>query len=89
MDPASEAKQDFSKIPDPANPKEPLWTVDDLAEYMKRSRRWVYGALSRDPASPGSLPHVRIPGGAARFVPDVIRRWIELGCPPAADLGKA
>lgn len=70
---------------------EPLWTVADCAVFLQRSERWVWDALARDPDSPGSIPFVRLPGGRSkcgrgspRFIPEHIRRWVMLGCPPAA-----
>lgn len=68
----------------------PLWRVPDVARYLARSERWVWGALSADPAKPGSLPYFRLPGGrgsrgegSPRFLPADIVEWVASGCPPA------
>lgn len=66
----------------PGTPR--LWRVPDLAAFLGRGERWVYSRLTVDPARPGSIPFVRIPGGAPRFVPDVILAWAAEGFPPAA-----
>jgi hypothetical protein len=69
----------------------PLWTVRDVARFLARSERFVWEALSADPAKPGSLPFIRIPGGrgcrgegSPRFVAADIQFWVANGCPPAA-----
>ncbi len=62
---------------------EDLWTVEQLAAYLQRSRRWVYGRLKIAPSRSGSIPHVRLPAGAPRFIPSVIRAWVRASCPPA------
>lgn len=56
-------------------PDEGLWDVKDVAKFLKRSERWVFGRLSE-----GSIPHVRL-GTAPRFIPSKIRSWVEDGCP--------
>jgi len=67
----------------------PLWTVADVASFLQRSERWVFNALTQDPAKPGSLPFIRIPGGrgshgqgSPRFVPAEVVSWVSEGCPP-------
>ena len=69
----------------------PLWTVRDVARFLARSERFIWEALSSDPAKPGSLPFIRIPGGrgcrgegSPRFVAADIQFWVANGCPPAA-----
>jgi hypothetical protein len=69
----------------------PLWTVRDVARFLARSERFIWEALSSDPAKPGSLPFIRIPGGrgcrgegSPRFVAAEIQSWVASGCPPAA-----
>ena len=69
----------------------PLWTVRDVARFLARSERWIWDSLSADPAKPGSLPFIRIPGGrgcrgegSPRFVAADIQFWVASGCPPAA-----
>jgi hypothetical protein len=62
---------------------ETLWTVWEAASFLNKSRRWVFSKLKLRPDQKGSLPHVRV-GGGARFEPGVIRDWVRAGCPPAA-----
>jgi excisionase family DNA binding protein len=50
---------------------EPLWTVDDVAAFLKVSKAWVYKR-----ASSGELP-CRHLGGLRRFEPAAIRRYIQ------------
>jgi len=44
---------------------EPLWTAEDVARYLRRSRRWVYGHTEQ-------LGAIREFGGL-RFDPTAIR----------------
>src|SRR3990172_8241302 len=62
----------------------PLWDVKACARYLRRSPRWVWNALTRGPEGPGSIPHIRLPGNAPRFVPEDVAGWVRAGCPPAA-----
>lgn len=62
---------------------EPLWLVRDLAVFLRRSERWVWKHLQFDQARVGSIPHLRLPGGAPRFDPATIRAWLDEGCPAA------
>jgi excisionase family DNA binding protein len=48
---------------------EPLWTVKEVAAYLKVSTAWVYMH-----AEDGTLPSVRI-GGLRRFHPEDIRAY--------------
>jgi excisionase family DNA binding protein len=48
---------------------EPLWTVADVATYLRVSRSWVYHR-----AELGELPCLRI-GALLRFDPDQIRAF--------------
>jgi excisionase family DNA binding protein len=48
---------------------ESLWTVKDVAGYLKVSTSWVYMH-----AEDGTLPSVRI-GSLRRFLPDTIRAY--------------
>ncbi len=48
---------------------EPLWTVKDVAAYLRTSTSWVYSH-----ADDGTLPSVRI-GGLRRFQPEAIRAY--------------
>ncbi len=50
-------------------PVEPLWTVKDVAAYLRTSTSWVYSH-----ADDGTIPSVRI-GGLRRFQPDAIRAY--------------
>ena len=49
---------------------EALWTVSDVAAYLKLARSWVYQA-----SASGVLPCVRI-GAALRFDPKRVRAWV-------------
>jgi excisionase family DNA binding protein len=44
-----------------------LWTVAEVAAYLRVSRSWVYHRLES-----GLLPHIRV-GGLVRFDPTKIR----------------
>jgi excisionase family DNA binding protein len=48
---------------------EGLWTVADVARYLKASRSWVYHR-----AESGELPCLRV-GGLLRFDPEAIRAY--------------
>jgi excisionase family DNA binding protein len=50
---------------------EPLWTVDDVAAYLKISKAWVYKR-----AASGELPCLHL-GGRRRFKPEAVRRFSE------------
>jgi excisionase family DNA binding protein len=52
------------------HPDECLWSADDVANYLKTSRSWVYHR-----AELGLLPHVRI-GRLLRFHPSEIRACV-------------
>ncbi|MGA7124091.1 MAG: helix-turn-helix domain-containing protein [Polyangiaceae bacterium] len=54
-----------------------LWTVDDVARYLRVSRSWVYHR-----AEGGELPCLRI-GGLLRFDPDAVRAFTRGDKPPA------
>jgi excisionase family DNA binding protein len=51
----------------PAN--EDLWTVKEVAAYLKASTSYVYKAAER-----GELPCRRL-GALLRFLPDQVRAW--------------
>lgn len=36
--------------------QETLWTVSDLAVFLRRSRRWIWGSLKIPETEPGSIP---------------------------------
>lgn len=59
------------------SPFESLWTVADVAGYLKASRSWVY-----QKAEAGLLPSMRI-GGLLRFDPEAVRAWAH-GTPTVA-----
>ena len=62
-----------------------LWDVNDCANFLKRSPRWLWSAISLPCESPGSIPHFRI-GASPRFFPEEIVAWVRAGCPPAASI---
>jgi len=49
---------------------ENLWTVDDVAEFLRASRSKVY----KD-AKARRIPSIRI-GAMLRFDPNAVRRWV-------------
>ena len=51
-----------------------LWTVAEVAAFLKVSRSWVYHRLES-----GLLPHIRV-GGLVRFEPSAIRAHVSAGC---------
>ena len=53
---------------------EGLWTVAEVAAYLKVSRSWVYHRLES-----GLLPHIRV-GALVRFDPAAIREHVSAGC---------
>lgn len=61
----------------PMDPNVTLWTADDVAQYLKVSRSWVYHR-----AESGELPYVRI-GALLRFQPSAIRAFAEQSVAPA------
>ena len=49
-----------------------LWTADDVARFVSRSKKWVYRmALQR------RIPHIALSAGTIRFDPDDVRRWVD------------
>jgi hypothetical protein len=66
------------------DPFQPLWKVPDLAKYLRCSRRWIWDHLNVRQEQEGSIPHLRI-AGSPRFVPHLIVRWAEMGCPPVSE----
>ncbi|RKG63513.1 DNA-binding protein [Corallococcus sp. CA054B] len=61
------------KMPSPHEAKpstnETLWDANDVADFLKVSRSWVY-----QHAASGLLPLLKI-GGLLRFSPSAIRTW--------------
>lgn len=49
---------------------EPLWSVKDVALYLRASKSWVYKAAERN-----AIPTVRI-GSLLRFEPSAIREFV-------------
>lgn len=49
---------------------EPLWTVAEVAAFLKVSRSFVYQACAAK-----TMPHVRV-GAALRFDPATLRAWV-------------
>ena len=60
-----------------------LWRAQEVAEYLGKSRSWVYEASAR-----GDLPSVKI-GGSLRFDPLQIRQHFGLTPRPAVPPAKA
>lgn len=49
-----------------------LWTADDVARFLLRSKKWVYRmALEK------RIPHIAVSTGTVRFDPDDIKQWVE------------
>jgi hypothetical protein len=70
-------KEAFGKVgEDTSAPR--LWTVSDLAVFLRVSKRKVFADLSR-----GAIPSLRLPNGHPRFLPDDILLWLQMGCPSA------
>jgi len=65
-----------------------LMTVQEAADFLRKSERWIRYALTRNPHEEGSVPHYRLPGkrGGIRFVRSELIAWIFAGCPPMADM---
>lgn len=66
----------------PTLPREPstLWTAQELATFLRVSRRKVFSDLSR-----GAIPCLRLSNHAPRFSSCDIHLWLELGCPSAEE----
>lgn len=47
-----------------------LWTVEDVAAYLKTSRSWVYQRC----AGVDAIPAMRV-GGLLRFEPEEVKAW--------------
>jgi len=47
-----------------------LWTVQDVAAYLKTSRSWVYQRI----AGVDAIPSMRV-GGLLRFEPEEVKAW--------------
>jgi predicted DNA-binding transcriptional regulator AlpA len=47
-----------------------LWTVEDVAAYLKTSRSWVYEKSKGKDA----IPTMRV-GGLLRYAPEDVRAW--------------
>lgn len=55
-----------------SGPVESLWTPQQVAEYLKVSRSWVY-----QKAEAGLIPVIRMPGSSLlRFEPDAVRAYV-------------
>ena len=50
--------------------RETLWTVAEVAEYLRVSVSWVYMHVQLS-----DLPHLRV-GGLLRFQPDAVRAYV-------------
>ena len=60
------ARNSIAELP----PDDQLWTVPDVAKFLRASTSWVYKAAERD-----QLPSIRI-GAMLRFDPVAIRAWL-------------
>jgi len=60
-----------------------LWTLPEAAHFLVKSRRWLFRAMKTPETESGSIPYVRL-GGTPRFVPDDLKGWVAMGCPPVA-----
>jgi hypothetical protein len=49
---------------------EPLWTVKDVARFLRRSERWVYGHADK-------LPGMTRGFGGLRFDPTAVRAAVQ------------
>ncbi len=58
----------------------PLWTVADVATYLRVSRSWVYHR-----SAAGMLPFLRV-GALLRFEPDAIRAYAQGKAPGSSDV---
>ncbi len=56
-----------------------LWTVAEVAAYLRVSKSWVYHRLES-----GLLPHIRV-GALVRFYPDAIREYVIKGSSAVPD----
>jgi excisionase family DNA binding protein len=54
---------------------EPLWSIEDVAAYLKISEMSVYKMTRR--GAPNPIPHVKL-GGLLRFRRRDIDRWLDL-----------
>ena len=50
--------------------RQSLWSVGDVALYLRASRSWVYKAAAK-----GAIPSIRV-GSLLRFDPDEIRESV-------------
>ncbi|MCZ7646112.1 MAG: helix-turn-helix domain-containing protein [Planctomycetota bacterium] len=71
-------------MPEAINSVDPLWSVDQVSEYLGKSPRWIYAALARPDDQPGSIPHFRV-GRSPRFDAQEIAAWARASCPPLVD----
>jgi len=58
--------------------RERLWTVREAAVFLRLGRNTVY-----EWAATGKLPSLRL-GSRIRFLPSVLRRWVEVQRGPEA-----
>ena len=62
-----------------SNVSEPLWTADEVAEYLGLHPQTIYKK-----ANSGEIPSVRVLN-SLRFEPAAIREWIAAQQPPATE----
>jgi excisionase family DNA binding protein len=55
---------------DPCPPEDLVWTVQDVAKYLKLSRDWVYRH-----AQIGELPAKKV-GSQLRFLSSEVKEWL-------------
>lgn len=51
-----------------------LWAADEIADYMKLSKKSVQNKVLDEPTFPKSIP---LPTGGRRWLAKEIRKWVE------------
>lgn len=59
---------------------ETMWTVREVAAFLRKSTRWVYEEAAAPPDDPLRIPCTRI-GGNLRFDPPRVIAWAKTGVP--------
>ena len=67
----------------PDSTVESLWTIADVARYLRVSTSWVYHQNSA-----GNLPRLKGCGALVRFAPNDVRRWADDRLDVATRTGK-
>ena len=60
---------------------EPLWTITDVAAYLKVSVRTARDLVAR----PGFPPRIRVSPQVHRWEPDAVRAWVKVRQDVAVD----